>query len=537
MDDELTDDQKAAEKAAKKRERELKAALFAALMFLPSRTNLYAVLMFGQDVWPQFNDKIGGAIAPVFDAFDEAGRALWPAFDSLDPATVQAQRDYKAAFVREFGAGTKAAVDAVFAWGRSNNVSSENVARILAFTAGTNQRQTGAMLAQWLMLQQTGASPGILDAMMRKLADKYLSDRAKTTAGTELWRAINMGREAAAGQAERMSNEPVVATKRWVTAADEFVCPRCSALHGQEAPIGEVFPGGSMMPPEHPSCFPGDTLVTAAGISAASERVYSGPVAIIETAGGHKLTATINHPILTTNGWIAIGELNEESRVICCALGQSLTAAGVNNQHMPTSIKEISKAFGCTSGVAPRKVPISAPHFHGDGVGCDIANIWTNRQLFLNKNPPIFYPLGECGFGTSNMGGVHHFCGGGSDTAPMINALPSSQYSGMGSGDLCLSLFGRHLPPLHSLGITLPPDGNPKIRKSTRDHRARNSKLFREIIDGSSGKVFADRVISVRKKNWRGHVYNLQVSGEVYIAGGILVHNCRCHTEITITPR
>ncbi len=254
MDEALTEDQKAAEKAAKKRERELKSAIFAALLFLPTRANLYAVLMFHRDIWPEFNDQIGRAIAPVFDAFDEAGRALWPAFDTLDPATVQAQRDYKAAFVREFGAGTKAAVDAVFEWGRENNISAEDVARILASTAGTNQRQTGAMLAHWLMLQQTGASPGIIDAMMRKEADKYLRDRAKTTASTELWRAINMGREAAGKQAERMSNEPVVAVKTWYTQMDERVCPRCGPLHGQHANIGDAFDGGAMMPPLHPAC-------------------------------------------------------------------------------------------------------------------------------------------------------------------------------------------------------------------------------------------------------------------------------------------
>ena len=252
--DDKSDQQKEAEKIAKKHERELIAAVLAALFFLQTRVNLYAVLLYHGDIWDEFNAEIGQSISPVFDAYDQSARTLWKPFDSLSPEVIQEQRDYKSAFVREFGAGTRDAVNAVFAWGSQNNLSQTDVAKMLAMTAGTNQRQTGAMLVMWKMLQDTGASPGIMDKMLRKSADKYLKDRAKTTAGTELWRAVNMGREAAAKQAERMSNEEVVGVKTWVTSEDERTCPRCFALHGEEQPIGEMFSAGVMMPGLHCSC-------------------------------------------------------------------------------------------------------------------------------------------------------------------------------------------------------------------------------------------------------------------------------------------
>jgi hypothetical protein len=210
--------------------------------------------------WRDFKGGLSDALAPVFDAHDAAARALYRAFDSLDPTVVATERAYKKAFVDEFGAETKRAVDAVFAWGKRNNLSADEVAQILGYTAGSNQRQTGGMLVKWLQLQQAGAEPGIIDRMMRQFADKALKDRAKTTAATELWNAIQLGRNSAAIQAEDRSNEDVTIRKFWSVTPTEALCGVCAAIPGMNpegVPVGEPFRtpiGPRMGATIHPRC-------------------------------------------------------------------------------------------------------------------------------------------------------------------------------------------------------------------------------------------------------------------------------------------
>lgn len=257
-DDLLTDDSQDAEKVADDYQRELTAAILSALLLLRPQIMTYQVVPVR--VWRDFKAALSDALAPVFDAHDAAARTLYRAFDSLDPTVVAAERVYKKAFVDEFGAETERAVNAVFAWGKRNGLDAEQVARILGFTAGSNQRQTGAMLVRWLQLQETGAEPGVIDRMMRQLADEAMKRRAETTAATELWNAIQLGRESAAQQAERRSNEDVTVRKFWEVSWTERTCPVCAAIPGMNpegVPVGEPFRtpiGPRMGPTIHPKC-------------------------------------------------------------------------------------------------------------------------------------------------------------------------------------------------------------------------------------------------------------------------------------------
>ena len=57
-----------------------------------------------------------------------------------------------------------------------------------------------------------------------------------------------------------------------------------------------------------------------------------------------------------------------------------------------------------------------------------------------------------------------------------------------------------------------------------------DAKLSAEIINGSTGPVFSDDVVSVKRVNFSGHVYNLETEKGFYTAGGIITHNCRSTT-------
>ncbi len=52
------------------------------------------------------------------------------------------------------------------------------------------------------------------------------------------------------------------------------------------------------------------------------------------------------------------------------------------------------------------------------------------------------------------------------------------------------------------------------------------AEFFSQLDAGAPGPVFADEVVSVKRTAFRGHVYNLQTRSGIYVAGGILTHNC-----------
>jgi len=73
------------------------------------------------------------------------------------------------------------------------------------------------------------------------------------------------------------------------------------------------------------ACFPADTRVSLESFNpiAVSKRWYSGEIAEVTTSGGHKLSGTPNHPVMTDKGWIALGQLKEGDHVVYDAtLGQ-----------------------------------------------------------------------------------------------------------------------------------------------------------------------------------------------------------------------
>src|SRR5690606_3974530 len=64
-------------------------------------------------------------------------------------------------------------------------------------------------------------------------------------------------------------------------------------------------------------CLPGETLVDTAVVRAIFRRWYDGPMVEIETRNGRKFSATPNHPMLTQNGWIEAGLINQGDNLIC----------------------------------------------------------------------------------------------------------------------------------------------------------------------------------------------------------------------------
>lgn len=344
-------------------------------------------------------------------------------------------------------------------------------------------------------------------------------------------------------------------------------------------------------PPFHPHCLPGDSLITSCGrITAVSKRWYDGDMVVVTTASGKRLTATINHPILTRRGWVGAGLLDIRDEVVTSLdrIPVRWDRGLVNDQHqyMPTSIAEIFDAFMSSGKVSSRKVPVASEDFHGDGMAGQIAIIGAYGELrygvdntslqvgthhiFEPANTGLCGLLGEC---VSDLGGKRFFytpygvvCGrckrcplvlGEFGHAQLACLAPVAEVDAMigerfghratlnpvffcdcqtghplrviiDNGDF--HIFGDGLSRLHNGGANFAP--GPQCNTSVGEFafypRWADLELSREILNGATGDIFFDAVVNINVFAWSGHVYNLETDNGFYTCNDIITHNCKC---------
>jgi len=250
MADDLTDDQKAAQKAADKRRKEVESAMLAALLLLRDRMSVTIWWLPG--TWSDFEDAVRSALGPISDAQDEAAKSVWLGYDSLDPQTVDAERAYRDKVVTQVSEASRRAITQANAWAQVNGLSEDQTNILLKAVAGTNAQQAASIMAVMESLIEEGAGAAAIIAALGKLAAEALKDRSKILSGDALWDAVQMGQLAAGKQEQRATNAQV--TKTWNTAEDELVCPVCGNLNGVTVPINQPFPGGFMAPKAHSRC-------------------------------------------------------------------------------------------------------------------------------------------------------------------------------------------------------------------------------------------------------------------------------------------
>lgn len=182
-------------------------------------------------------------------------------------------------------------------------------------------------------------------------------------------------------QSTYKNNAEVVKGWTFVATLDGRTSISCASLSGSKWPVGQ-----GPIPPRHPNCLPGDSIVTPVGkITAVSKRWYDGNMVIVKTASGKVFAATPNHPILTPSGWVAVGLLDVGGDIISHN-GVKLASPDVDGNHkqIPSRIEDVAEAFLNHSEVLSVPVETSPKHFHGDGAGSKVTIIGANRELWLS---------------------------------------------------------------------------------------------------------------------------------------------------------
>lgn len=340
----------------------------------------------------------------------------------------------------------------------------------------------------------------------------------------------------------------------------------------------------------HPNCFPADTLTTSpSGIKAADRRWYEGKMVTVHTASGQKLTGTPNHPVLTTEGWIGLGALEEGDKVVRHSIEvEPDTVVNPDDVEVPTPIGEVFSSLLESVEVRPVTVPTSAEDFHGDGVDGDVDIVFTDGLLRNWRQAATLEELGEGQLLVGGVGEVGLLAGrtllegvdvvdhapggcvsGGCEFEPVLpGGLGVTLGSLLGGGkvnaesghplgdlglvgaehvcDFCLGVPGLvqgggvevvgrggvvgSLASTPEDGGLLSGEGNASVPKPDVDPALTDSEGGRDLYDALAGEVTLDEIVHIDVSDFAGHVYNLETGSGWYHANSIIVHNCR-HTE------
>lgn len=384
-------------------------------------------------------------------------------------------------------------------------------------------------------------------------------------------------------------NPDYIKALQWVSVLDSRTSDICIARSGKTwsfpsmEPIDHKIPwnGG---PPAHWSCFPADTLISAGGaISNASKRWFDGDLIVIRTAAGNEVSCTPNHPILTNRGWLAAHLINEGDQVATGALAEREAVREWDDKNIVPSIHDVTEAFFHSGKVLPVPMPITAKDFHGDGVDGEVAIVGANSLLSGVINASYIKAISERvfidGCSARSIGLV---CG--SHLAAFFNGCDTASAGGICSGcqllttgkvgafhpgilllaaiakvdpafaqdafdnlDWYLELFkdatntnaaiiernnfiGADTGVAQSQfpnGFGSTADVEPSFTSRAMQDAEADAKLLSDLRQGKHGLISFTDVVHVRKRNFSGHVYNLETEHGYYIANGIVVHNCR----------
>lgn len=287
--------------------------------------------------------------------------------------------------------------------------------------------------------------------------------------------------------------------------------------------------GRYIFPGELINCFPGSTKVQFAdNIEKGYRRWYSGELTEIITNYGKTVRATHNHPILTPDGWIAIGSLNEGDCIFEIAddIGKTIIFENHEDYAVP-SFSEVFDALTTTDG-ARSEIALGG-RFHGDIADGDVDIILTARSLSFGRQPGGRKSIENLSLAVSHfsdiLDGACMEAGGRIGLAsPRDMSISSEGGSSLGAEIVHSDLIGRAAPS--NLASDRFDASDNRISGDPVAARKRKN-AFASLM----GCMKLARIVRVNRSSFEGHVFNLQTKEGWYIAAGIIGHNCRCTSK------
>lgn len=303
-----------------------------------------------------------------------------------------------------------------------------------------------------------------------------------------------------------------------------------------------------------PQCFISSTECLPVGdLENVFRAKYRGKLITITTASGNKLVGTPNHPILTSDGFLPMGEINPSKHIVYSVLPDTVDVIRNKDVRVKSDIGATFDSFNKPALFNVSRVSPSAIDFYGDGVGMydKVDIISTNGKLrgwikstfnkFVKNKCFSFIHDGFC---------FSRFCKLDNRFLFMSKIIKASQFASIFIKNRIKPTFTsmRHRPDYKtwSQSISKKINSSGFINKDVLVTLAsfqdwHYSNFFKKISDSSSAStifnskpssrdsrfVFEDNIVSVETEFRDCHVYTISVSLGYYIANGIIVKNCQ----------
>jgi hypothetical protein len=371
--------------------------------------------------------------------------------------------------------------------------------------------------------------PEIEDAV----AELFGPARAGPIAVTETTRLFGAGAQAA-------YRSEGVGEWEWRTVNDDRVDEVCDAMAA-----GSPYPMDQDFVPAHVNCLPGDALVSARGVLAATKRWYEGDLVVISGANGNQLSITPNHPIMTPTGWVAAGELVEGAEIIRPAGKQP--SIRNDEEQVPTAIEQVARAVMQGRAMAFPRIPTTRFDLHGDGIeGGEVDVVRAAVALRDERDARQRHFVGEGMFEAAyarralaqaegliaeRPGGLGH------------SRIARTATGSMGRRDLSSASLVTHSRPFPALGVGLTADRYAGFKQPPANRKAVHTETLGDGILRLAGLIRPDdprgieieavvgrvgRVLKVGRRPFSGHVYNLETRAGYYLTSVAACSNCRC---------
>lgn len=375
------------------------------------------------------------------------------------------------------------------------------------------------------------------------------ANAAIRNARTMVTSAENKGRIDMMNDAEKQG---VIALKRWISTHDARTRDWHAELDGQmrekdkpfENSVGKImYPGDpSANPANVYNCFVGETNIASdCGIIRSYKSEYHGELVTVKTSCGVCFACTSNHPILTGSGWIGAKSLNKGDDIIIARCRDNVFGRiNPNVNHGFPRIDALHEFFDMSGG--KRTVSMSV-NFHGDIPTTNVEIITQKRFLRDDINSRRYERLNKFSFKAS-----YKSLAGKSALVKHLLGIVRTAFGFVRCFGELLAFGLRRLrhSEIHSLRPIAWLDSNGI--KPLNDDASGNSELLRESLNGFSGLVFADNIVSVDFCSGNAHVYNLQTQNGYYFVNTIIsqskrksngffavAHNCRCAIGYKVT--
>ncbi|EBB4839332.1 hypothetical protein EW606_21405 [Salmonella enterica subsp. enterica serovar Typhimurium] len=324
-------------------------------------------------------------------------------------------------------------------------------------------------------------------------------------------------------------NDDIIEKYEWVSTLDSRTSTICRSRDGQKYEIGK-----GPLPPAHPNCLLGDTVVsTGSRVSNVFKRSYKGVIVYITTKSGRSLSITPNHQVMTSTGWVEAGKLNLGSKLVC---GNDVAVALHHQEN--NVVAEFADLFSAAKvsvdSSAVTTSPTTPEDFHGDGSDGKVEIVLVDR-LSWNK---VKASLGE-----QIINDKLPMTTGVNVTLPCLSAPQqfgmvglSSPYSLMGGSTKRAPVFGSAVSHTSEHSLASVPDVNTARLQNPHNWVAGSADELANFDWANTTGVELDDVVDLvfGEADFCGHVYNLENEQNWYLANGIIAHNCRSTTAPVI---